>query len=101
MSTLYIDGFFVFGFVLTTTPVPGPSSPRLPLSLISVRADGAVRPNDIGFQPVQKSVFRPLAQLTWRSRCPVSTRLDRGAATADRLRHLPTRRGEAAHRPPS
>src|SRR5690348_1100662 len=30
-----MEGFFVFGFALTTTPVPGPSSPRFPLSLIS------------------------------------------------------------------
>src|ERR1700730_18233362 len=33
-----MEGFFVFGFALTTTPVPGASSPRLPLSLISVQA---------------------------------------------------------------
>jgi hypothetical protein len=38
-----MDGFFVFGFALTTTPVPGPSSPRFPLSLISVRADDPAR----------------------------------------------------------
>jgi hypothetical protein len=34
---LYIDGFFVFGLALTITPVPGPSSPRFPFSLISTR----------------------------------------------------------------
>jgi hypothetical protein len=43
INTLYIEGFFVFGFALTTTPVPGLSSPRFPLSLISVRADNAAR----------------------------------------------------------
>src|SRR5206468_3430074 len=32
---------------------------------------------------------------------PLATQPDTGAATADRLRHLPTRRGEAAHRLPS
>jgi hypothetical protein len=38
-----MDGFFVFAFGLTMTPVPGPSSPRLPLSLIPIRADGDSR----------------------------------------------------------
>src|SRR5215469_13255297 len=37
MRTLYIDGFFVFGFALTTMPVTGPSSPRFSISLISAR----------------------------------------------------------------
>jgi hypothetical protein len=36
---LYIDGFFVFGFALTITPVAGPSSPRLTGSLIAVLTD--------------------------------------------------------------
>ena len=47
ISTLYIDGFFIFAFVfgvaLTKTPVPSPSSPRFSLSLMSVRGDDAAR----------------------------------------------------------
>jgi hypothetical protein len=39
-----MEGFFVLGFVLTTTPVPGPSSPRFPFSLIWARANDARLP---------------------------------------------------------
>src|SRR5215469_1067037 len=98
-----MDGFFVFGFALTTTPVPGPSSPRFPLSLINNSSEPMTllaAPIILAFTRSGKvfSLASP-RRPTFAFATP-ATRCDTADSAADRSLRRLTGRDAAARRPP-